>query len=207
MPSFPRLCSTHHVAIWRRNVSNFSNLVNPWKTLCQESEISLEINGGAGLIEFRSGSPISPYIYTGFRATVQFIHTGLLSSTVTDSSSSSLSFQDNDGNGGINHHDLNSSGGKSGHHHHQQHHFPRNHEKIRRPYGGSGPATPGGSSGVLATRRTFAPPYYNKAYDDGGDEEEEDGSEEDDSSYPRSTYGYGKYFYLKARLNHLMDIT
>ncbi len=59
-------------------MSNSANWGNPWKTLCQESEISLEIDGGAGALEFRSGATASPYLYTGFRAVVQFIHTGAL---------------------------------------------------------------------------------------------------------------------------------
>jgi hypothetical protein len=61
-------------------VSNLQNWGNPWKTLCQaqeESDISLEIDGGSGVIEFRSG-PTLLTPYSGFRAIVQFIHTGSL---------------------------------------------------------------------------------------------------------------------------------
>ncbi|OXA60362.1 hypothetical protein Fcan01_05644 [Folsomia candida] len=85
--SFPPkpLCSTHHVAIWKRNVSSWGS---PWKTLCQETDkISLEIDGGSAVIEFRSGATVSPYLYTGFRATVQFIHTGALVPTTEPSHS------------------------------------------------------------------------------------------------------------------------
>lgn len=79
------LCSTHHVAIWKRNVSSWGS---PWKTLCQETDkISLEIDGGSAVIEFRSGATVSPYLYTGFRATVQFIHTGALVPTTEPSHS------------------------------------------------------------------------------------------------------------------------
>lgn len=71
-----RLCVNHHIAIWRRNVSEFDNLGSPWRTLCRESEISLDVEGGWALVEFRSGGIIPPYLYNGFRATVHFIHNG-----------------------------------------------------------------------------------------------------------------------------------
>lgn len=84
-----RLCSNHHVAIWKRNVSNLANLGAPWRTLCRESEVSVEVEGGWALVEFRSGAIVSPYLYNGFRATVQFIHSGRRKGLSSPSSSSS----------------------------------------------------------------------------------------------------------------------
>lgn len=69
----PRLCSSHHIAVWRKNVSN-SYLGPPWKVLCQQSESTVVVDDGQALIEFRSGSNTSPYLYTGFRASVEFLH-------------------------------------------------------------------------------------------------------------------------------------
>lgn len=68
-----RLCSTHHIAIWRRNTSSVANLGPPWKLLCQNADVSLEVDGGQALMEFRSGATVSPYVYNGFKASVQFI--------------------------------------------------------------------------------------------------------------------------------------
>ena len=68
------LCSTHHIAIWKSNVSNLAHLGPPWKTLCQHSDSLVEIPGGQALIEFRSGSSTSPYLFNGFKATVQYVH-------------------------------------------------------------------------------------------------------------------------------------
>ena len=69
-----RLCSTHHIAIWKRNTSSVANLGPPWKLLCQNADVSLEVDGGQALMEFRSGPTVSPYVYNGFKASVQFIH-------------------------------------------------------------------------------------------------------------------------------------
>ncbi|XP_035700600.1 uncharacterized protein LOC110859521 isoform X2 [Folsomia candida] len=69
----PPLCSSHHIAVWRKNVSN-SYLGPPWKVLCQQSESTVVVDDGQALIEFRSGSNTSPYLYTGFRASVEFLH-------------------------------------------------------------------------------------------------------------------------------------
>lgn len=45
----------------------------PIKTFCQETETSFEVEGNQALLEFRSGPSTFPYIYNGFRASVQFL--------------------------------------------------------------------------------------------------------------------------------------
>lgn len=139
--------------------------------MCQESETTLEIDGGSGMVEFKSGATASPYLYVGFRAVVQFIHTGaLVPSTETTLLPSSRS---NGAGRGINVSNKLSGGGG----------------KYRRP---AQPQPP---------RRTIPPIIQNGYDDEEDEDEEDEEEYTDEpvmAQYPRAPYGaYFLYFQLK----------
>jgi len=72
-----RYCGSHHISVWKVNPSNFSKYgSSALETICGSeinSSIQVEIQGGQGLVEFRTAATIFPYTYTGFLASVEFV--------------------------------------------------------------------------------------------------------------------------------------